>query len=139
MLNRLLPTLAVALTALVPGIVAPALQRRSSGGAAMAAPPGDRDVIANLFEWNWPSVAAECTNVLGPQGYGAVQVAPPEDSLSRAGHPWWEVYQPGDYDVGGRMGSRSQFSSMVQACHAAGVKVYADAVINHMTGQGSTT
>jgi alpha-amylase len=50
------------------------------------------DVIANLWEWNWPSVAAECTNVLGPAGYGGVQVAPPEDSLSRSGpppvHPW---------------------------------------------------
>ncbi|MFB9833660.1 carbohydrate-binding module family 20 domain-containing protein [Actinoallomurus acaciae] len=71
--------------------------------------------------------------MLGPQGYGAVQVAPPEDSLSRDGHPWWEVYQPGDYDVNSRMGTRQQFTSMVQACHAAGVKVYADAVINHMT------
>ena len=40
------------------------------------------DVIANLFEWNWTSVATECTNVLGPEGYGAVQVAPPEDSIS---------------------------------------------------------
>jgi hypothetical protein len=28
---------------------------------------------------------------------------------------------------------------MVTACHAAGVKVYVDAVINHMTGQGNTS
>jgi alpha-amylase len=34
------------------------------------------------------------------------------------------------------MGNRSQFVAMVNTCHAAGVKVYADAVINHMTGQG---
>jgi alpha-amylase len=131
MLKRLLPALAVVLTA----AVVPAVQ----AAPAAASPPGDHDVIANLFEWNWPSVASECTNVLGPQGYGAVQVAPPEDSLTRDGHPWWEVYQPGDYDVNSRMGTRAQFTSMVQACHAAGVKVYADAVINHMTGQGSTT
>src|SRR3954471_12206806 len=129
MLKRLLPALAVALTA----AVAPALR----AAPATASPTGAHDVIANLFEWNRPSVAAECTNVLGPQGYGAVQVAPPEDSLIRDGHPWWEVYQPGDYDVNSRMGNRQQFTSMVNACHAAGVKVYADAVINHMTGQGN--
>ncbi len=28
---------------------------------------------------------------------------------------------------------------MVTACHTAGVKVYADAVINHMTGQGAAS
>ncbi len=100
------------------------------------------DVIANLFEWNWNSVAHECTSVLGPAGYGGVQVAPPQDSLSRqasAGppvHPWWEVYQPVDYNLTSRMGNENQFKSMVATCRSAGVKVYVDAVINHMTGQG---
>ena len=41
------------------------------------------DVLTNLFEWNWPSVANECTTVLGPKGYGGVQVAPPQDSVKR--------------------------------------------------------
>ncbi len=100
------------------------------------------DVIANLFEWNWNSVAHECTSVLGPAGYGGVQVAPPQDSLSRqasAGppvHPWWEVYQPVDYNLTSRMGNENQFKSMVATCRSAGVKVYVEAVINHMTGQG---
>ena len=30
-------------------------------------------VIAHLFEWNWTSIGSECTNVLGPAGYGGVQ------------------------------------------------------------------
>jgi alpha-amylase len=108
--------------------------------AAQAATTGN-DVIANLFEWPWTSVAGECTNVLGPAGYGAVQVAPPEDSISVAGHPWWDVYQPAGYDLSSRMGTRAQFTAMVSTCHAAGVKVYVDAVINHMTGanQAGTT
>ena len=42
----------------------------------------DSDVTANLWEWNWPSVAAACTGQLGPAGYGAVQVAPPEESIT---------------------------------------------------------
>lgn len=107
---------------------------------AAAAPPGGRDVIVNLFMWPWDSVAAECTDVLGPAGYGGVQVSPPQDSLKRSGdHPWWEIYQPAGYTLTGRMGDRAAFKRMVDACHAAGVKVYADAVINHMTGQGATS
>jgi alpha-amylase len=108
---------------------------------------GRADVIANLFEWNWKSVASECTNVLGPAGYGGVQVAPPQDSLSRTAagpgatplHPWWEVYQPVDYNLTSRMGNETQFKTMVTTCRTAGVKVYVDAVINHMTGQGDTS
>ena len=84
--------------------------------------------MANLFEWNWPSVASECTTVLGPAGYGAVQVAPPQDSLKRTElgngsdtilHPWWEVYQPVDYNLTSRMGNEDQFKAMVKTCRRA--------------------
>lgn len=136
---RTAATRLVLATAVVAGAVLPL----TLGVATQAA--GDSnggDVIANLFEWNWTSVAAECTDVLGPKGYGAVQVAPPEDSIRLAGstHPWWEVYQPVGYDLNSRMGSEAQFGSMVSACHDAGVKVYVDAVINHTSGndQAST-
>ena len=106
------------------------------------------DVGANLWEWNWPSVGRECTDVLGPQGYASVQVAPPQDSLKRTHlgdgndtilHPWWEVYQAVDYSLTSRMGDEQQFKDMVSTCRAAGVKVYVDAVINHTTGQGDTS
>jgi alpha-amylase len=116
--------------------------------ARKAAPAPVRDVVANLWEWNWHSVAQECTNVLGPKGYGAVQVAPPQDSLKRQHlgdgsntvlHPWWEVYQAVSYSLTSRMGGEAQFASMVRQCRRAGVKVYVDAVINHMTGQGDTS
>lgn len=103
---------------------------------------GGRNVQANLFEWNWPSVAKECTTVLGPKGYAGVQVAPPQDSPSLDGtqgtpvHPWWEVYQPVDYNLTSRMGNEAQFRRMVATCRSAGVKVYVDAVINHMARNG---
>src|SRR5690348_12112284 len=67
-----------------------ALTATGSSGSASAASAStatagttSRDVLANLFEWNWPSVGRECTNVLGPAGYGGVQVAPPQDSVKR--------------------------------------------------------
>ncbi|VXB37659.1 Alpha-amylase [Microbacterium sp. 8M] len=118
-----------------------ALVPLAMSGAAQASTPNGGDVVANLFEWNWHSVAAECTNVLGPKGYGAVQVAPPQDSvrLNQSTHPWWEVYQPVGYDLNSRMGTAAQFAAMVTTCHNAGVKVYVDAVLNHMAGDNQTT
>ncbi|WBO66720.1 carbohydrate-binding module family 20 domain-containing protein [Streptomyces camelliae] len=96
------------------------------------------DVIANLWEWNWDSIASECTDVLGPAGYGAVQVAPPEESLKQTNYYWWDVYQPYSYSLNSRFGSQAKFSAMITACHKAGVKVYTDAVINHTAAQTGT-
>ncbi|MFE4749752.1 carbohydrate-binding module family 20 domain-containing protein [Streptomyces mirabilis] len=96
------------------------------------------DVIANLWEWNWKSVAAECTNVLDPAGYGAVQVAPPAESLKQTNYYWWDVYQPYAYNLNSRFGTAAQFKAMVDTCHAAGIKVYTDAVINHTAAQTGT-
>ncbi len=102
-------------------------------------------VTANLWEWNWNSIKDEC-ETLHKLGYDGVQVAPPQDSVKRTAlgngsdtvlHPWWEVYQPVDYYLTSRMGSEDQFKKMVKKCRKEGVKVYVDAVINHMTGQGS--
>ncbi|MEO3860392.1 carbohydrate-binding module family 20 domain-containing protein [Acrocarpospora sp. B8E8] len=105
---------------------------------AEAAPAGYGPIV-KLWSWNWNSVARECTDVLGPAGYGAVQVSPPNDSMSRGGAVWWDIYQPARYTLTSKFGTEAQFRAMVDACHAAGVKVHADAVINHMTGQGATS
>ncbi len=122
--------------------------------AAAAARLRSRDpgVTASLWEWNWNSIARECPR-LARDGYDGVQVAPPQNSVKRTAaeasnpggtgstvlHPWWEVYQVVSYDLTSRMGTEEQFKAMVTACRKAGVKIIVDAVINHTTGQGSTS
>lgn len=108
---------------------------------AQAAPPGGKDVTAVLFSWDFPSVARECTERLGPAGYGFVQVSPPQEHIQ--GSQWWTQYQPVSYRIAGRLGTEQQFRSMVATCRAAGVGVIVDAVVNHMaagsgTGTGGT-
>ncbi|MEU7379899.1 MULTISPECIES: alpha-amylase family protein [unclassified Streptomyces] len=103
---------------------------------AAASPPGTKDVTAVLFEWNYASVAKECANTLGPAGYGYVQVSPPAEHIQ--GPQWWTSYQPVSYKIAGRLGDRAAFQSMVNTCHAAGVKVVVDTVINHMSAGGGT-
>lgn len=91
-----------------------------------------------LFEWRFDSVAKACTDSLGPAGYGYVQVSPPQEHVQ--GSQWWTSYQPVSYRIAGRLGDRAAFKAMVDTCHAAGVKVVADSVINHMAaGDGVGT
>jgi alpha-amylase len=130
---------------LVAGLAAVALVSAGAAGpaghaAASPAGPGPRDVIVHLFQWPWASIAGECTTVLGPQGFGGVQVSPPQEHvvLPGRGHPWWQDYQPVSYQLTSRRGSRAAFAAMVRTCHAAGVKIYVDAVVNHMAGGAST-
>ncbi|MFF9003996.1 carbohydrate-binding module family 20 domain-containing protein [Streptomyces achromogenes] len=103
---------------------------------AQASAPGGKDVTAVMFEWNFKSVAKACTDQLGPAGYGYVQVSPPNEHIQ--GPSWWTSYQPVSYKIGTKLGNRSDFKSMVDTCHAAGVKVVADTVINHMANASGT-
>jgi alpha-amylase len=92
------------------------------------------DVFVQLFDWPWPDVANECEQVLGPAGYRAVQVSPPQEHSITPTHDWSERYQPVSYRLArSRSGDSAQFVDMVSRCQAAGVGIYVDAVINHMT------
>jgi alpha-amylase len=132
-----LPCLLALLAAFVAVLV---VGRPEQADAKADANPGPRDVIVHLFEWPWASIASECTTNLGPQGFGGVQVSPPQEHvvLPGAGYPWWQDYQPVSYQLVSRRGDRAAFANMVSTCHAAGVKIYVDAVLNHMAGGAST-
>lgn len=96
-----------------------------------------RTTFVQLFEWQWPDIARECEVFLGPTGYAAVQVSPPNEHVP--GSAWWTRYQPVSYQLESRGGTREQFSDMVQRCRDAGVSIYGDAIINHMSRVGTGT
>lgn len=100
-------------------------------------PPGS--VFVHLFEWRWPDIARECETYLGPHGFEAVQISPPNEHvvLRPAGFPWWQRYQPVSYALESRSGTREEFIDMVERCARVGVGIYVDAVINHMSAQPS--
>lgn len=139
--TRVIPVLAGAVAAVTcAALIGVGAARETTNADASTATPGSRDVVVHLFQWPWSSIATECTNVLGPKGYGGVQVSPPQEHvvLSGRGYPWWQDYQPVSYQLVTRRGDRAAFASMVQTCHTAGVKVYVDAIVNHMAGGAST-
>ncbi|KAL4265405.1 Alpha-amylase [Pleurotus pulmonarius] len=97
----------------------------------------EKRVIVQLFQWNWESVGEECKRFIGPAGYGYVQVSPPNEHI--VGDAWWTDYQPVSYKLESKRGNRAQFAQMVANCHAAGVKVIADTLFNHMSSHSSGT
>ena len=116
-------------------LLALALSACGAGKGPAQAPvetPARPVAFVQLFEWQWPDVAAECEQNLGPAGYTAVQISPPNEHIQ--GPAWWTRYQPVSYTIESRGGTREEFADMVARCNAAGVDVYADAVINHMAG-----
>ena len=124
---------AAAISRYLSALLAAALLLGGCGGDVVQEqdePP--RTAFVHLFEWDWPSVARECEDFLGPAGYAAVQVSPPQEHVE--GPQWWTRYQPVSYEIISRGGDREQFADMVTRCAAVGVDIYVDAVINHMTG-----
>ncbi len=94
----------------------------------------ERTVMVHLFEWKWNDIARECREYLGPAGFAAVQVSPPNEHAVVDGVPWYQRYQPVSYRLESRSGTRAEFAEMVRTCKQVGVDIYVDAVINHMTG-----
>lgn len=132
------PVLATAIMLAGTALASSAMATSAQVGTA-AAPAANEGPIVQMFQWSWDSVGQECQNFLGPKGFGAVQVSPPQEhpQLTKEGHPWYQDYQPVSYKLQTRRGDREQFANMVASCNKAGVKVYVDAVLNHMTGSGS--
>jgi alpha-amylase len=103
---------------------------------------GQKGAIVELFMWPHTDVAKEC-EMLGKMGYMGVRLFPAQEQVfsyetfSNDLNPWYFAYQPVSYRLQGRMGSRDQLRDAIHACRSAGVRVYADAVINHMTGGGN--
>lgn len=114
-------------------------------GGVIDLPPLENDtssgVFVHLFEWRWSDIARECETFLGPQGFTAVQISPPSEHAVLAGnsYPWWQRYQTVSYALESRSGSRAELLDMLARCRQAGVGIYVDAVLNHMTGQNSGT
>ncbi len=87
------------------------------------------DVFVHLFEWDWAEIATECETVLGPKGFNAVQISPPNEHITH--DTWWARYQPVSYKLTSRSGTEAELQEMINRCNTAGVKIYADMVINH--------
>ena len=104
---------------------------------------GQKGAIVELFGWPYDDITEEC-EFLGTAGYMAVKVFPPNEHIHTYDtvengelNPWYFIYQPVSYKLHSRSGDKKQFKKMINTCRKNKVRVYADAVINHMAGNGN--
>ena len=104
---------------------------------------GQRGAIVELFGWSMEDVGEEC-EFLGIAGYLGVKIFSPYESLLSETmtegptlNPWWYGTQVVSYKYDCRSGNQKQLKKIVNRCRAVNVRVYAEIVINHMTGDSN--
>lgn len=103
---------------------------------------GQKGAIVELFMWPHTEVEKECA-MLAKMGYLGAKLFPAQEQVmslepfSNDLNPWYFAYQPVSYRLQGRMGTRDELRQTINTCRSLGVRMYADAVINHMTGGGN--
>lgn len=103
---------------------------------------GQKGAVVELFGWSHADIEKECQD-LAAMGYLGVKVFPAIEQVMSTEpfqnflNPWYFMYQPVSYRLQGRMGTRADLRRMIHSCRSVGVRVYADAVVNHMAGGGN--
>ena len=103
---------------------------------------GQKGAIVEMFGWPDKDIEKECT-FLAQSGYMGIKIYPHQEQVMSGEpfqnliNPWYFMYQPVSYRLEGRMGSRDDLRQLIMTCRRLGVRVYADAVINHFTGGGN--
>ena len=103
---------------------------------------GQKGAIVELFGWPDDDIAQECETI-AKAGYLGIKIFPHQEQVmsyqpyENELNPWYFMYQPVSYRLQGRMGTRDQLKNMINTCRKHGLRVYGDAVINHMTANGN--
>jgi alpha-amylase len=103
---------------------------------------GQKGAVVEMFGWPHADIEQEC-KALATMGYLGVKVFPIHEQVMSSEpfqnmmNPWYFMYQPVSYQMQGRMGTRDELRKMIATCRSYGVRVYADAVVNHMSGGGN--
>ena len=104
---------------------------------------GHRGSIVELFGWSMEDVGEEC-EFLGVAGYLGVKIFSPYESLlsdtmteGATLNPWWYGTQVASFKYDCRSGNQKQLRKIITRCRAVNVRVYAEIVINHMTGDSN--
>ena len=87
--------------------------------------------IISCFNWNLNDISKNC-KLIHDQGFDAVQINPIQPLKEDGVKEWWMSYQPIDFKIGNVFGTQEDLIDLCNKCNDIGLRVYADAVINHM-------
>ena len=106
---------------------------------------GQKGSIVELFGWPYEDISEEC-EFLSNAGYMGIKIYSPNEHLltyemeeNGELNPWWYINQPVSFKLHSRMGDKKQLKNMINICRSYNLRIYADVIINHMTGNGYDT
>ncbi|MGN1051110.1 MAG: alpha-amylase family glycosyl hydrolase [Acutalibacteraceae bacterium] len=121
--------------------------QKSSANPYGLAETVDDGMILQAWNWSYENIINELDKV-GEAGFTTIQISPPNEIKegtkgiqvvepgSNPTNGWWMFYQPAGFQINestdNALGTKSQLLEMVEKAHEKGIKVIADAVINHM-------
>lgn len=87
--------------------------------------------IISCFNWKLTDISKNY-KLIKEQGFDAVQINPIQPLKEDGIKEWWMSYQPVDFKIGNVFGTKEELINLCNRCNEVGLRVYADAVINHM-------
>lgn len=66
------------------------------------------------------------------QGFNAVQISPLQKTKDDSSKNWWILYQPLNFEIGNRLGSKEELRDLCIEADKYGIIIIADTVINHL-------
>ena len=92
-------------------------------------------VILHAWNWSFSQIMAELPNI-AEAGYTAIQTSPIQRNKEGDNVPdtsaWWKFYQPTNFEIGNKLGTRDQFKQLCTEAHKYGIKIVVDVVANHL-------
>ena len=70
--------------------------------------------------------------IIKNQGFDAIQLPPLQPLKEEDTTVWWKAFQPIGFRIGNAYGTKEELIAFTQKCQQLGLRVYADAIINHM-------
>ena len=90
--------------------------------------------ILNLFDCKLDTIK-ELLPIIKSQGFNAVQISPLQNTKNDFSNEWWMLYQPLNFELGNRLGSKKDLEDLCIEANKYGIIIVADTVINHLANK----
>jgi alpha-amylase len=71
------------------------------------------------------------------QGFDAVQISPLQRTKDEYSDKWWMLYQPINFEIGNKLGSKEDLMELCDAARRNGLIIIADTVFNHLASENN--
>ena len=90
--------------------------------------------ILHLFNWPLKEIIPYLEQIHN-QGFDVIQINPIQPLKDENSDEWWMSYQPVDFKIGNKFGSRDDLVKLCTEAHKYDIKIVADVICNHMAGK----